>query len=184
MSTTSSDGDDDNAYYDSYPILYDSSNAFSSVLLDATLRDLETSQDMMIPLLGPQNSIRNSNRAFPLLLLSSLYQERERERQEQDILNLAVEESMNSYHEEILRKNIKRRLSEDSYTIHKYNPENCRNDKCFVCLENFEMGSEICQLSPCNHVFHEHCLKEMIQYNPICALCKVKIDTYEKEDHG
>lgn len=176
MSTSSDDEED--IYYDSYPVLYDSSGSFSSAILDATLRGIDTGQET-IPLLGRQGSISGNNRAFPLLLLSSLYYDTFREQEEQDILNSVIEDSMNSYHNEMLRKNVKRRLSEDSFRFDKYNPETCRNEKCFVCLELFEKDDCVCLLSPCNHVFHETCLKEMVQYNPICALCKVDIHTYE-----
>lgn len=180
MSSSSSSDDEEDIYYDSYPVLYDSSGSFSSSILDATLRGLGTSQEI-IPLLGRQGPTSH-NRAFPLLLLSSLYYDNFREQEEQDILNSVIEDSMNSYRNEMLRKNIKRRLSEDSFRIEKYNSETCRNEKCFVCLEIFEKDDCVCLLSPCNHVFHESCLKEMVQYNPICALCKVNIHTYDEEE--
>lgn len=162
MSSSSSDDEEDHIYYDSYSI-------FSPLLLSNNLfRDLEQGTS------GSQGTTYNDN--FPLLLLSSLYY-----REEQDIMNSVIEDSMNSYHTELLRKNVKRRLSEDSYRIGTYSTETCRNEKCFVCLDTFEKDAPVCLLSPCNHVFHEACLKEMIQYNPICALCKMGIPTYEEK---
>lgn len=173
MSSSTSD-DEEETYYDSYPIQYES--IFSSAILDAALSGIDTGQ-AAIPLFGRQDS--ENNRAFPLLLLSSLYDTRTHE---QNILSTVIEDSLNSYHDEMLRKNVKRRLSEDSYRIDKYNQETCRNEKCFVCLEIFKKDDSICVLSPCHHVFHEDCLKEMVQYNPICALCKVNIHTFEEKE--
>jgi hypothetical protein len=89
---------------------------------------------------------------------------------------------MNSYHSELLRKNVRRRLSEDAYTIGIFDELNTRNDKCFVCLEDFSKENTICQLTDCRHAFHEACLKQMVQYNPVCALCKRTISTFEDID--
>lgn len=159
MSSSSSDDEGDHIYYD----------FFSPFLIsDALLRGLDHGAS------GRQGATYNDH--FPLLLLSSFYY-----REEQDMMNSVIEDSMNSYHTEMLRKNAKRRLSEDSYRLGTYNTDTCRNEKCFVCLDVFENDAPVCLLSPCNHVFHEACVKEMVQYNPVCALCKIGIPTYEEK---
>lgn len=184
---TDTDTDNEEEYYDSYLRILDASQTLASALIDATIRDIDTGQQ------GRNTEYLNrdivqipmtiSNRRIPLLLLSSLYNDNQvfyyETEEESRLLERAVEESMNSYHNEMLRKNIKRRLSEDSYLTHSFDASKCRNDKCFICLELFENGDNVCSLTTCQHSFHEDCLKNMVQYNPVCALCKADINTFE-----
>lgn len=43
--------------------------------------------------------------------------------------------------------------------------------QCPVCLEDFEPGSEAVQL-PCNHLYHEECLKPWMEEHNTCAVCR------------
>eukprot|EP00815_Leptocylindrus_aporus_P001532 CAMPEP_0116062480 /NCGR_PEP_ID=MMETSP0322-20121206/7785_1 /TAXON_ID=163516 /ORGANISM="Leptocylindrus danicus var. apora, Strain B651" /LENGTH=289 /DNA_ID=CAMNT_0003547797 /DNA_START=530 /DNA_END=1399 /DNA_ORIENTATION=+ len=45
---------------------------------------------------------------------------------------------------------------------------------CSVCLDDFEDGETVKQLHPCNHLFHEECIKPWLtQRSGNCPLCKV-----------
>lgn len=170
-SSSSCDSDDDDeSYYESYSRLLNNTHTqvLTSAIIDATVLQMnaEGFQSSNYNIFGSNN--------FNLFTFSPFYVD------EQSMLNAAIEESMNSYHNnELLRKNIKRRLSEDAYSIGPYSELKCPNEKCFICFEIFESEDKICKLTICNHGFHETCLQQMVQYNPICALCKSNINTFE-----
>lgn len=105
-----------------------------------------------------------------------------RQQTETDLLRAAYEESMATYYEEVFRKSPGRRLSVDSYEVLRFNPESCRNHKCFICMETFHDEEEVCLLQACRHVFHVSCLEEMVKFNPVCALCRQPIGTSEDID--
>lgn len=98
---------------------------------------------------------------------------------EESIMEMVSEESMSTYQEEHFKKNIKRNLSRSSWNKRKYEKCHGKNEKCFVCMEEFKQEEELFELTKCSHLFHEECLKEMVKYNPLCAICKKTIDTYE-----
>ena len=47
---------------------------------------------------------------------------------------------------------------------------------CVICLEDFAEndGKAIAELK-CGHIFHEECLKEWVQKNDICPMCRSPI---------
>lgn len=44
------------------------------------------------------------------------------------------------------------------------------DDTCSICLEEFKIKS--CVKTPCNHIYHENCIKVSIQNNKKCPLCR------------
>ena len=61
------------------------------------------------------------------------------------------------------------RLVRTRFTPANYN----RDEACSVCLDEFKENDEVITL-PCSdrHIFHAHCIKEWLQRNNICPLCK------------
>ncbi|KAF9614614.1 hypothetical protein IFM89_019591 [Coptis chinensis] len=49
--------------------------------------------------------------------------------------------------------------------------ENSEEGSCPVCLDEFCEGIEV-TLMPCKHVFHNGCIKEWLQTNHTCPLCR------------
>lgn len=101
------------------------------------------------------------------------------ERMDRDVLNDVISESMETYHEELLRKNENQNISSRDYQIVVFRQGEYRNDKCFICLEDFtEEESPLLQLD-CKHIYHKSCIEEAVHYNSHCPLCRsdIKIHT-------
>jgi hypothetical protein len=43
---------------------------------------------------------------------------------------------------------------------------------CAICLDDFQKGVDCCVLSSCKHVFHSSCLKQWLELNLACPLCR------------
>ncbi|KAB5534625.1 hypothetical protein DKX38_017711 [Salix brachista] len=43
---------------------------------------------------------------------------------------------------------------------------------CAICLEDFQKGVDCCVLSSCKHVFHSSCLKQWLEVDLTCPLCR------------
>ena len=58
----------------------------------------------------------------------------------------------------------------------KQNPENStnNNNKCIICLSEFEIGDQVSAL-PCAHVFHTLCISSWIKKHCQCPVCKFNI---------
>lgn len=121
-------------------------------------------------------SLRRENSSVYQYILDTLFSVLD---DEESIMEMVSEESMSTYQDEHYKKNTKRNLSTTSWNMLKYRKEHGKNEKCFVCMEDFKTEEELFELTKCNHLFHEDCLKEMVKFNPICALCKKPIDTFE-----
>ena len=52
------------------------------------------------------------------------------------------------------------------------NPNN--NNKCIICLSEFEIGDQVSAL-PCAHVFHTECISSWIKKHCQCPVCKFTI---------
>ena len=48
--------------------------------------------------------------------------------------------------------------------------ENTSNVVCSICIEEYKYN-EILSVMPCNHKFHEKCLKDWLQKSNVCPLC-------------
>ncbi|VDN05700.1 unnamed protein product [Thelazia callipaeda] len=53
-------------------------------------------------------------------------------------------------------------------------PEN-EQERCTVCLNNFEMNEEVRALR-CSHVFHVVCIDRWLVYNKKCPVCRLEMD--------
>lgn len=93
---------------------------------------------------------------------------------ERILFNEVLSESMDTYHDELLRRDENKQLSKKYETKH-YKDEKCRNTKCFICMEDFEPDSKIIKIE-CSHGFHADCLCESVKYNDKCPMCKHCID--------
>jgi hypothetical protein len=47
-------------------------------------------------------------------------------------------------------------------------------DECSICLDNFDAGQTVCELS-CHHLFHKGCLEQWMQDNHNCPLCRLSV---------
>jgi hypothetical protein len=64
---------------------------------------------------------------------------------------------------------------EDKNNLKKYILENNLEDKCSICLDNFEKDQEVIEL-PCAHIHHSNCINEYLtKYNYKCPCCKVEV---------
>ncbi|KAG6756451.1 hypothetical protein POTOM_039880 [Populus tomentosa] len=43
---------------------------------------------------------------------------------------------------------------------------------CAICLDDFQKGVDCCVLSSCKHVFHSSCLKQWLDLNLTCPICR------------
>jgi len=49
------------------------------------------------------------------------------------------------------------------------------NDDCPICLETFQEGDTVRELSACSHVFHKSCVDLWLLRSSECPLCKTKV---------
>ena len=47
-------------------------------------------------------------------------------------------------------------------------------NECSICLDNFDVGQKISELS-CHHLFHKECLEQWMQDNHNCPLCRLSV---------
>ena len=47
-------------------------------------------------------------------------------------------------------------------------------NECSICLENFDVGQKISELS-CGHLFHKECVEQWMQNNHNCPLCRLSV---------
>ncbi len=83
---------------------------------------------------------------------------------------------------ELQRDNTKRIDS----ALRKYQKEGEREHTCTICWDKFVADEEVAVLS-CDHIFHQHCIKEWGHYKAECPLCKksipfVKENLYKDKD--
>ncbi|CAD8051424.1 unnamed protein product [Paramecium sonneborni] len=55
------------------------------------------------------------------------------------------------------------------------NQDNIPEDKCSVCLFEFKEEEKVREL-PCKHIYHSNCIKNWLQNNKQCPLCKTEIE--------
>lgn len=57
-----------------------------------------------------------------------------------------------------------------------------QDEKCTICLSNFESGSD-CRRLPCMHLFHMECVDQWLTTNKHCPICRVDIETHISKDN-
>ena len=65
---------------------------------------------------------------------------------------------------------IKNNITPPSIEIKFENISEPPDDTCSICLEEFKIKN--CVLTPCNHIYHENCIKVSLQNNKKCPLCR------------
>ncbi|KAJ3144043.1 hypothetical protein HK101_002866 [Irineochytrium annulatum] len=50
------------------------------------------------------------------------------------------------------------------------------DNKCAICLSEFEGGEELTGL-PCCHYLHKECLDPWLKVNKVCPICRTQVDT-------
>ncbi len=51
---------------------------------------------------------------------------------------------------------------------------------CTICLENFDISSDVKQLPICHHIFHRNCLTEWFLYHNNCPMCRTNISSIQQ----
>ena len=51
------------------------------------------------------------------------------------------------------------------------------HDCCSICIESFSLGENLVR-TPCNHVFHEHCLSRWLDTRDTCPVCRHDIEEH------
>jgi Ring finger domain len=55
------------------------------------------------------------------------------------------------------------------------------NDRCCICLENYEPGVLLREL-PCSHFYHQECVDTWLRENGLCPLCKQAVYDPKEEE--
>lgn len=91
---------------------------------------------------------------------------------EQQMVDQALNESMDTHHQSLFRR--------DSKICLEIEPSEWNQDpeKCFICLEMMERGEMVVRI-PCSHVFHGACIQDFITHqHRQCPLCRTAIPTH------
>jgi len=60
------------------------------------------------------------------------------------------------------------------FTFEEKNKTNEDNNKCTICLSDFEIGDKN-SILPCLHNFHSYCIEKWIKSKKFCPICKFQI---------
>lgn len=97
---------------------------------------------------------------------------REEEKLEQEMLDVAIENSLDSYRDSLFSVD-----SGNEWKV-KLNPSVLEQDleeECHLCLEQMKKGSHVITL-PCRHLFHSSCVDDLVIHQHIvCPLCRKSI---------
>jgi len=69
-----------------------------------------------------------------------------------------------------LNKNQIDKLPDVKYDKNKYS----ENYQCIICMEEFENNENV-KLLPCDHIFHNNCIKQWLLKQKTCPFCKAEI---------
>lgn len=69
---------------------------------------------------------------------------------------------------------IKKNTSISRYIKDPNVPEN-EQERCTVCLSEFETGNEV-RILNCSHTFHIECIDRWLVYNKKCPVCRIDMD--------
>ena len=92
------------------------------------------------------------------------------DRLENDIMNAAMEESLNFYNTQEKKPNIKLNVKSNRATLR------LAKDMCVICNSNFIVNETVTKLK-CKHILHTDCIAEWIKYKAECPICRAKVDT-------
>lgn len=63
---------------------------------------------------------------------------------------------------------------DDGYICFYKVSDKIQDTSCCICFHEYENGSMIF-ISPCNHVFHYHCISQWFKKERTCPLCRKSI---------
>lgn len=52
--------------------------------------------------------------------------------------------------------------------------------ECIICFEDHSIGDIACKL-PCGHLFHPECLKDWLEKQASCPICRYELETDDVE---
>lgn len=102
---------------------------------------------------------------------------REDEMLEQQMIDTAIQDSMETYHNSLFVVDPDRKLG-----IHPTMKQDEKEETCQVCLDPMVMGDLIVAL-PCQHCFHPSCADGLVIHQHIaCPLCResIPVDVRQK----
>lgn len=97
---------------------------------------------------------------------------REEEKLEQEMIDVAIENSLDSYRDSLFSvdHHTERKVKINSSVV-----ENDMEDECHLCLDTMKKGENVFIL-PCQHTFHTKCVDELVVHQHIvCPLCRKSI---------
>lgn len=104
-----------------------------------------------------------------------LLRQEDQEEIERQMMDVALRQSMDTYHESLFQVDEKLKPLLQSFVYKKDDVEEGEEGKCFVCLGGMEEGEMAVRL-PCGHVFHSDCTKDMVTHqHGSCPLCRSSI---------
>lgn len=100
---------------------------------------------------------------------------------EQQMVDQAMTDSMDSYHGSLFRTNSKLRLNIPSHPLTEQDlarmDENQK--RCSLCLETYVPDDAVRNL-PCQHMFHSDCIQDAVRHqHASCPICRAPIPTQE-----
>lgn len=104
---------------------------------------------------------------------------REEEKLEQEMLDAAIENSLDSYRESLfsIDPDNERKVNLSSSVL-----DQDLEEECHLCLENMKKGNQVITL-PCQHLFHSYCVDTLIIHQHIvCPLCRKSIPIEVSEE--
>lgn len=100
---------------------------------------------------------------------------------EQQMIDQAMAESMDSYHGTLFRTNSRLILTvpTQSLTDQDLDRMDEHQKKCSLCLDLYVPNDSVHHL-PCHHVFHSACIQDAVRHqHASCPICRAAIPTQE-----
>lgn len=111
---------------------------------------------------------------------SFLLRQEDQEDIERQMVDSAIQQSMDTYHDSLFRVDGKLMAQLTPFVFKKpeHNDDDTQHNdmfKCYVCLGFLEDGEMATKL-PCHHLFHSECIKDMVTHqHGVCPLCRSSI---------
>jgi len=101
----------------------------------------------------------------------------EEEKLEQEMINTAIEDSLDTYRNSLFTLDQEMKINMTPSIL-----ENDSEDECHLCLEDMKKGDNVIIL-PCQHTFHSQCAQELVSHQHIvCPLCRKSIPIEKSEE--
>jgi hypothetical protein len=127
------------------------------------------SDSLFIPILNNTSDDSSSN------ILSNVFSVIFDNLLEGDRFNEAVQNSMDTYNEELFKNTNEYKINLESVSY----DSDCSKKQCFICLEKLQ--GKVYDL-PCHHIFHENCMEQAISHQHTkCPLCFKEIPVTPKK---